>query len=138
MKEIKVLYGGAFDLLHLGHIKALKRAKRYGYLIVNVSSDKQIRNKKGRIRPIIPQNERIEMLRSIRYVNKVVCFNTPKLNLAEVLRKTKPDILITDTGNNAYDEECRKFGVKLVKLPRIIVGSKLDTTKIINKIRRVR
>lgn len=131
----RVLFGGAFDLLHVGHIRAIKRAKSYGYLILNVCSDKRLRLKKGNDRPIIPQNDRIQMLQALRYVDEVVCFNTAGFSLTRILRKVKPDIVITNTDNDTYDEECRKFGVDLIKLPRIVVSSKLDTTKIIQKIK---
>lgn len=132
----RILYGGAFDLLHVGHIRALKRARNLGYLIVNLSSDEQVRNKKGNNRPIIPQEERKEMLESLKCVSEVVCFDTPTLDLREVIMSTNPDILVTNEDNSEYDLICKQYSVEVIKLPRIIPESGLDTTKIISKIKK--
>jgi D-beta-D-heptose 7-phosphate kinase/D-beta-D-heptose 1-phosphate adenosyltransferase len=132
----RVLYGGAFDLLHVGHIRSIERAKKLGYLIINLSSDKQVQNKKGNNRPIIPQEERKEMLQALKFVDEVVCFETDELNLREVIMDTYPDILITNEDNNEYDSICRDYGVDVIKFPRIVPESGLDTTKIITKIRK--
>src|ERR1035437_3780988 len=100
----KVLYGGVFDLLHYNHILAIKRAKSFGdYLVLNVSSDLQTRNKKGPGRPIIPHEERCAILRELKCVDEVVYFNTGKLDLSALLDSVKPDIMITNEGNDAYD-----------------------------------
>lgn len=131
----KVLYGGVFDLLHYAHIQAIKRAKSYGYLILNVSSDKQVKKKKGEGRPIIPEAERIAILQELRDVDEVICMDTEELDLEALLSITKPDILITNEDNHNYDEICSKYGVEIIKLPRIISDSKLDTSKIIHKIK---
>lgn len=131
----RVLYGGAFDLFHLAHLLAIKRASEYGYLIVNVSSDKQIRKKKGNERPIIPEHDRIRMLQELHEVDEVICMDTDELDLIALLMLTKPDILITNEDNDSYDKICRERGIEVVKLPRIIPLSNLDTTNIIKKIK---
>ncbi len=133
---MRVLFGGVFDLLHYGHLMQIKRAKEYGYLILNVSSDKQARNKKGGNRPIIPQEERCALLRELRDVDEVICLDTEKLHLPYLLDIVKPDILITNEGNDGYDKECEKRNIKLIKFPRIVAPSGLDTTQIINKIKK--
>jgi cytidyltransferase-like protein len=134
---VKVLLGGCFDLLHIGHIQQIKKAKELGdYLIINLSSDKQVRNKKGEGRPIIPDYERKEMLLALKEVDRVMCVKTDKLDLPFVLDRAEPDILIANEGCYDYDEECEKRGIKVVKLPRCIPKSKLDTTGIINKIKK--
>lgn len=81
MKKYKIGYTtGVFDLFHIGHLNLLKRAKENcDYLIVGVTTDEEtlrIKNKK----PIIPFKERIEIIRSIRYVDNAVAEkNTNKL-----------------------------------------------------------
>ena len=131
-----VLFGGAFDLLHAGHVRQISRARSYGdYLIINLSSDRQVSKKKGITRPIIPEEDRAEMLISLRDVDEVICPKTDELDLPYVLALTKPNVLVTNKGNNDYNKECKKRGIKLVKLSRCIPKSKLDTTEIITKIK---
>ena len=67
----KVITYGTFDLLHIGHIKLLKRAKALGdYLVVAVSTDEfnEIKGKKT----ILPYEQRVEIVKSIRYVDEVI------------------------------------------------------------------
>ena len=130
----KVLFGGIFDLLHLGHVLQIQKAKTFGYLIVNIGSDKQAKIK-GEDRPIIPQEERKKMVEALRDVDKVVCMDTEKLDLPLLLNFVNPDILITNDDNDDYDEECKARNIEVVKLPRKICKSG-GTTGIINKIKR--
>src|SRR5204863_2809159 len=58
-----VLTSGSFDLIHLGHVKYLAKAKELGdVLVVGVDSDRKIRERKGEDRPLVPEQERLEML----------------------------------------------------------------------------
>lgn len=140
--EIKVLYGGAFDLLHLGHIRAIKQAKMNGdYLVVNVNSDSRVRFKKGELRPVIPDIERAELIKSLRDVDEVVCEEFPNESYVQsLLERVEPDVFIINKGENtAYGDvakrECAKRGIQLIEQERIIVPSTLDTTRIIAKIK---
>ena len=66
----KIITFGTFDLFHIGHLNILKRAKNQGdYLIVGVSSD-ELNEKKGK-KSIIPLKDRIEIVKSIQYVDEV-------------------------------------------------------------------
>jgi len=68
-----VLTGGCFDVLHLGHIKFLEAAKKNGdVLFVFVESDKNVQKTKGKDRPINNQNDRTQVLSSIRFVDYVI------------------------------------------------------------------
>lgn len=132
----KVLFGGAFDLIHAGHVQAIRYVKTFGdYLVINLSSDRQVAKKKGPGRPVIPQQERTDMLMAIKGVNEVVCMETDELDLPALLTYVKPQILITNEGNDAYDDICDNMEIKLVKIPRMIPKSGLDTTNIIKKIK---
>lgn len=66
----KIITFGTFDLFHIGHLNILKRCKEEGdYLIVGVSSD-ELNEKKGK-KSVIPLKERLEIVRSIKYVDEV-------------------------------------------------------------------
>jgi FAD synthetase len=68
-----VLTGGCFDVLHLGHIKFLEAAKKTGdVLFVFVESDENVRKTKGESRPINNQDDRTQVLASIRFVDYVI------------------------------------------------------------------
>lgn len=84
-------YNGSFDILHAGHIRALKEAKDQGdVLVVALNSDKSIRSYKGPKRPIVPENERAEILAALEVVDYVVLFD--EISCREILREIKPDI----------------------------------------------
>ena len=91
---ITVWTNGCFDVLHRGHIELFKYAKSRGdKLIVGVDSDKKVRKDKGKDRPINSQEDRIEMLRSIKYIDEVWCFNSTK-ELRDTIKINKPDIMV--------------------------------------------
>src|SRR5688572_31692184 len=80
-----VFTNGVFDLLHPGHVRYLQAARSEGdALIVGVNSDRSVRANKGPSRPIIPENERAELLAALACVDAVVIFDedTP----ADVIR----------------------------------------------------
>lgn len=141
--KIKVLYGGAFDLLHLGHIRSIKKARSYGdYLVVNVNSDARVRAKKGPERPVIPGYERLEMVGALDDVDEVIYIDTDEteLNLPELLDRVKPQIFVINAHedtvyNRIAKNECSKRGITIIEQDRIIVASTLDTTRIITKIK---
>ena len=78
---------GAFDLFHIGHLNILKHAKsQCDYLIAGVVSDEMLELTKG-IRPVIPLAERLEIVRSIGYVDEAVAETVPdKLDMWRELR----------------------------------------------------
>ena len=67
---------GCFDVLHRGHIELFKYAKSLGdYLVVGVDTDDRVRASKGKSRPVNNLEDRIEMLKSIKYIDEVVSFD---------------------------------------------------------------
>lgn len=128
-----VALSGSFDILHSGHIKSLKEAKRQGdVLILLLNSDKSIKNYKGPNRPINPQKERIEVLSALEPIDYLVLFDeiTPK----EILTKIQPDIFCQgkDWGKNCVEREVvEKYGGKVYVLKW---QKGLSTTQLIEKI----
>ena len=79
---------GAFDLLHVGHIRYLEAAKREAdRLIVAINDDDSVRALKGPSRPVLPQHDRAELVAALRAVDYVVIFPEPTVTpLLELLR----------------------------------------------------
>lgn len=86
-----VLANGNFDLLHVGHVRYLREAKALGgRLVVAINSDKSVRALKGEGRPIIPENERAEIVAALSDVDAVVIFAEP--DVRAIIREIRPDI----------------------------------------------
>jgi D-beta-D-heptose 7-phosphate kinase/D-beta-D-heptose 1-phosphate adenosyltransferase len=89
-----VLTQGSFDMLHIGHGRYLEQAKSHGdILFVGVDSDDKIRFRKGPDRPVVPEEERLEMLTYLSSVDHAVLkqLSAPKWELIKTIR---PDVLI--------------------------------------------
>ncbi len=83
---------GVYDLFHIGHLNILKNAKSLcDKLIVGVSTDELVKDYKNKT-PIIPFHERLEIIRSIKFVDGVMPQDT--MNKVEIWRKVKFDIMI--------------------------------------------
>lgn len=86
-----ILTNGGFDLLHVGHVRYLRGAKALGgKLVVAVNSDPSLRALKGEGRPIIPEQERAEIVAALEAVDAVVIF--PELDVRTIIREIRPDI----------------------------------------------
>ncbi len=88
-----VFTNGCFDIMHAGHIDYLNKAKAFGgVLIVGLNTDNSVKRIKGDKRPIISEDERVEIISSLKPVDYVVFFDedTP----AELINELVPDILI--------------------------------------------
>jgi D-glycero-beta-D-manno-heptose 1-phosphate adenylyltransferase len=108
-----VLANGCFDLLHVGHIRYLAGAKALGdTLVVAVNSDEQARLLKGDGRPFIPENERAEIVASLRAVDLVTIFGEPTVD--GLIRAIKPDVHAKGTDYTADTvperETVREYG----------------------------
>jgi rfaE bifunctional protein nucleotidyltransferase chain/domain len=94
--EIIILANGCFDLLHVGHVRYLQAAKRLGgRLIVAVNSDESVRALKGAGRPLIPGEERSEILAALEDVDAVVVF--PEPDVRALIHELHPDIQVKGT-----------------------------------------
>jgi len=86
-----VLANGCFDLLHVGHVRYLEDAASRGdRLVVAINSDASVQRLKGPERPLMPVEERAEILRGLRWVDRVVPFD--ELDLEASLRALRPDV----------------------------------------------
>ena len=86
-----VLANGNFDLLHVGHVRYLRGAKELGgKLVVAINSDESVRTLKGDGRPIMPAEERAEIVAAMADVDAVVIF--PELDVRALIREIRPDI----------------------------------------------
>jgi len=86
-----VLVNGAFDVLHVGHLRYLEAAATHGdRLVAAVNSDLSVRLSKSELRPIIPEAERVEILSHLWMVDRICLFDSP--SVAPVLEMLKPQI----------------------------------------------
>ncbi|MCX7910322.1 MAG: D-glycero-beta-D-manno-heptose 1-phosphate adenylyltransferase [Endomicrobia bacterium] len=133
-KNKKIIFtNGCFDILHLGHVRLLKKAKSLGdILIVGLNTDSSIKKIKGPTRPINSQKDRAEVLDSIKYVDYVVLFNeeTPYKLISEI----KPHILVKGADYKLNDIVGRDIVSKVV---RVKIVKNRSTTSIINKIKNL-
>jgi len=126
-----ILANGNFDLLHVGHVRYLHGAKELGgKLIVAINSDKSVRTLKGEGRPVMPAEERAEIVAALADVDAVVIF--PELDVRALIREIRPEIHAkgTDYTTESVPERdvVAKYGGRVA-----IVGDAKDhsTSKII-------
>lgn len=92
-KKTIAFTNGCFDILHLGHISYLEKAKKNNrVLIIGLNSDSSIKTIKGSKRPIVPQDERAKVLAALSVVDFVTIFNEP--TPLKLITALKPDVLI--------------------------------------------
>jgi cytidyltransferase-like protein len=119
-RKIVVAVCGGFDPVHVGHLRHFKAAKELGdTLVVMLNSDSWLMNKRGYV--FMPFEERKEIIKSIRYVDKVVPYvETASGSVAKTLEKLRPDIFAkggdrtTDTLPRDEVEVCQRLGIRLV------------------------
>lgn len=130
-----VFTNGCFDILHPGHVRCLADARRLGdLLIVAVNSDQSVRGNKGMDRPLVPQQDRAEVLAALASVDYVTIFDepTPRDLIARVL----PNILVKGADwaldQVAGREEVEAAGGQVVSIP---LAQGYSTTRLVEKIR---
>ena len=128
---------GSWDMLHIGHLRYLIRAKEQGdILIVGVDSDRGIKLYKNDLRPVIPEGERMEMLQYQNCVDYVTLIDDIDSNgkwQYELIKLVNPDIFVAT--QNSYPEEqlqaIKSYSRDLLVLPR--QAESTSTTDIIEK-----
>jgi rfaE bifunctional protein nucleotidyltransferase chain/domain len=95
-----ILANGNFDLLHVGHVRYLRGAKALGgKLVVAINSDESVRALKGEGRPVLPAEERAEIVAALADVDAVVIFS--ELDVRALIREIRPDIQAKGTDYTA-------------------------------------
>jgi D-glycero-beta-D-manno-heptose 1-phosphate adenylyltransferase len=105
-----VLTSGSFDLVHLGHVKYLAKAKELGdVLVVGVDGDAKIHARKGPDRPMVPQDERLEMLAHQRPVDLIYLKRDDEPRWA-LIKTVRPDVLVLSTDHSYSEQELKELG----------------------------
>jgi D-beta-D-heptose 7-phosphate kinase/D-beta-D-heptose 1-phosphate adenosyltransferase len=132
-----VFTNGCYDLLHVGHVRILKKAKKIGnILIVALNTDSSVRKIKGKERPIVPLRERMEILSALGNIDYVTYFaeETPE----KIIKILEPDILVKGGDYKISEivgaEHIEKKGGKVVIIP-FFKGK--STTGILKKIKKI-
>ena len=139
-KKYKVGYTtGVFDLFHIGHLNILKKSKKIcDKLIVGISTDALVFENKKKY-PVINLNERIEIVKSIKFVDKVVVQKNSNKVIAH--RYYKFDVLIVgddwkgDLNWIEYEEKLKKKHVEVVYFPYTKSTSSTKINRILDKFR---
>jgi D-beta-D-heptose 7-phosphate kinase/D-beta-D-heptose 1-phosphate adenosyltransferase len=128
---------GCFDILHVGHVRYLREAKKTAdVLVLALNSDSSVRSLKGEEKPLIPENERAEILAALEFIDFVTIFE--ELTPLELINYLKPDILIK--GGDWPEEkvvgreEVKKWGGRVAIIPEVEGKS---TTNIVEKIKKL-
>lgn len=129
------LANGLFDILHVGHLRYLEGARREAdILVVAVNSDASARALKGPTRPVVPQDERAELVAGFACVDHVLVFDGPTVE--PVLRRLRPDVHCKGTDYSVETvperEVASEMGIRIA-----IVGDPKDhaTREIIERVR---
>lgn len=125
---------GCFDILHVGHVRYLREAKKNGdVLVLALNSDSSVRSIKGEKRPLVPETERAEVLAALEFIDFITIFD--ELTPLELIKYLKPDVLIK--GGDWPEEkvvgrdEVKQWGGKVVIIPEVMGKS---TTNVVEKI----
>ncbi|HEY8389691.1 MAG TPA: adenylyltransferase/cytidyltransferase family protein [Clostridia bacterium] len=115
---------GVFDMFHIGHLNILKKAKEYcDFLIVGVTTD-ELCNQVKHKNPVIPFEERKEIVKAIKYVDMVV----PQVNMDKISTHAKLQYDVVFVGSdwkgtkawNEYEKAFKELGVDVIYLPYTI------------------
>ena len=129
---------GVFDLFHIGHLNILKSAKkRCDHLIVGVTTDEEVLRIKGK-KPIIPFNERIEIVQAIQYVDEAL----PENNVDKLLAWEKYKFNAIFKGDDwkgspkwlSYEQEFTKRDVEVIYFPYTKETSSTQLRKVLSEI----
>ncbi len=129
-----VFTNGCFDILHVGHVRYLSKARLMGdALVVGINSDRSARENKGKGRPVVPERERAEVLSALACVDYVCLFDEPTPQ--RVIEALVPDVLVKGADWSLSEivgrETVEKAGGVVRNIP-LVEGT--STTMIIDKI----
>jgi len=130
-----IFTNGCFDLLHPGHVRCLAEARALGdVLVVAINSDRSVRGNKGPERPLVPEQDRAEVLAGLASVDYVTIFDEPTPR--ELISRVLPSVLVKGADwaldQVAGREEVEAAGGSVVSVP---LAPGYSTTSIIQRIR---
>jgi rfaE bifunctional protein nucleotidyltransferase chain/domain len=131
-----ILTNGVFDLLHVGHMRSLEDARsRADFLVVALNSDRSAEANKGKGRPIIPLDERMELMSGFWFVDYVTSFDGETAD--DLLRELRPDFYAKGT-DYTLKTLPERATVKELGVKTFFVGDKKDhsTQNLIDRIRK--
>lgn len=133
--ELIVFTNGCFDILHVGHVRYLKKAAALGdKLVLAVNSDSSVKEIKSKNRPFVPEVERMEILAALEMIDYLILFSEP--NCKKLLEELKPQIYVKGGDYRIEDlpeaETVYAYGAKIVLITEVKGRS---TTNLIKKIR---
>ena len=128
---------GCFDIIHVGHVRYLKEAKKMAdVLVLALNSDSSVRAIKGEKRPLVSEEERAETLAAFEFIDFITIFD--ELTPLELINYLQPDVLIK--GGDWQEEkivgreEIKKWGGRVAIIPEV---SGKSTTNIVEKIKKM-
>ncbi|MFX1486776.1 MAG: adenylyltransferase/cytidyltransferase family protein [Promethearchaeota archaeon] len=135
----RVVVGGTFDLIHPGHLYFLKRAREFGRLIVVVARDKNVERIKKH-KPVIPERQRLAVVKGIRFVDEAVLGNESD-DLLDIMKELRPDIIVLGPDQVFSEEEMQSrlrsqgLNVEIIRINEVCDEYQLcHTQKIIEEI----
>ena len=125
---MRVWVNGTFDVVHIGHIRLLEHASAFGKVMVGIDTDERVKLKKGEGRPFNNLKDRMDFIKSIKFVDSVTSFGSDE-ELEQKIIEYEPDIMVI---GKDYEYK-RIIGQEYVE--KIIFFDRVDdksTTKILN------
>jgi len=135
----RVYYSGCWDLLHIGHVNALRRAKQHGdYLIVGVLTDEFVKSYKGKC-PVISCEQRMEMVAALGFVDEIVRSEGIDdldllLDVNATVRAVGPEYGKQHPHQVEMLEEMKEIGTEVVRIPRPLLGVDISSYAIKERI----
>lgn len=121
MKRKKVFVSGCYDLIHGGHVAFFKTVSAYGDVFVSIGRDENLLLLKGK-RPVFSEEERLYIVKSIRYVHEAfLATGMGMLDFEPDLKRIKPDIFVVNSDGSTPEKEilCKKLGIEYLVLDRV-------------------
>ena len=135
LKLVIVAVSGYFDPLHVGHLEYFGKAKSLGdFLVVIVNNDEQLRKNRNISKPFMKQEDRMDLIDTISFVDKVVLSIDDDSSVCETLKSLKPDIFAKG-GDVLFGEVpetkiCKELGIKMIHG----LGAKIRSFNVAGKI----